>query len=642
MSSLNELRLRPAASLETRTPKGGVRLLKQLDRAEYLALDETEQKIFDRFDGHRTVQEVLHSLLLEGARPRLRSFYQFVVTAFDKGFLVEEDEEPAPCGPLVRRWALGWGGIPAGVLPVAAVALGAPAAWSAGRSLPLTPEGWMEALAAFVLSMSLANALAACVLAGFGRQVYRVFRPLWFAVDSRDAFMGGRLCEAGVALQRIAAPFLLALPAWALDAAPVTFGCALAALVLTSPFGDTPAHGLIFALLRRRPGSPRSGATFLNTRVVAQIFDWREKLTEDRYCLVYCTYAIGWLGAFFGFASRLFQQQGALLAADFAGATGGVGRWLALAGLVLAGAAVAAPVGYLFWIVLKGATRLVGPRFFFAESALPRRRSAGAPSVRQIREFLGGTLLLSQLSPEARDAVVTAMRFVAVRDGTPIVREREPGDALFVVYEGEVKVSRETEAGESEEVARLGRGDVFGEIALLDRVPRTSTVCARGPVSLLALDRVDFERLLVSFLGAGAIRNTIQVSAFLRRNPLFADWNPVALLRLSQEFAFQSVKEGEAVIREGHSNASFFIVYEGRFEVRKQGAACATLGPGDFCGEISLLRDVPATADVTALGDGRCLRLSKEKFLPFVSQHFLTGLTLERALESRLGEREGA
>jgi CRP-like cAMP-binding protein len=639
MPSLNELRLRPAAALESRALKNGVRLVKQLDRAEYLALDEAEQKVFDRLDGKLPVGEVLHALLLEGLHPRLRAFYQLVVAAVDKGILVEGAAEPPPAGPRARRWPVGYNRYVALALPVVAIALGAPVLWDAGGAIPWNGWEWLGAAATFVLAMSLAGGMAGCVLHGFGRKVYRARNPFWFSVDARDAFMGGRLCEACVALQRMSAPFLLALPANSLGLPQVMFGCLMAALVLVMPFGRTPAHDLLFALLRRGYRSPRAGASFLSARAVAQVFDWHEKLHEDRYYLVYSTWAIAWLGLFFRFASVLFQQQGVLLAGHLARAPGALGKLLPLAGLCVVGAAVAAPVGYLLWVLLKGFERFLDRRLPAVErGVLARHRKEGSPPPRQVRDFLRETLLFSQLSPEGLDAVAQSMKFLALPARKTILREREPGDALYVVFAGEAEVLKENEAGRAERVAFLRKGDVFGEVALLDRVPRTSTVRARGPVSLLALDRAEFERIVVSWMGAAAVRNTIQVSAFLRRHPLFEDWSPQALLGLSRQFAVQPVRGGEVLIREGHPNSAFYLVLEGSLDVYKQGALCATLGPGDFCGEISLLRDVPATAEVVAQKQGRCLKLPKEQFLEFVSRHFLTGLAIERALEERLGE----
>jgi CRP-like cAMP-binding protein len=65
------------------------------------------------------------------------------------------------------------------------------------------------------------------------------------------------------------------------------------------------------------------------------------------------------------------------------------------------------------------------------------------------------------------------------------------------VASGEVSVQVRTEAGASEkEVARLGRGALFGEMSVLTGDPRTATVVAVGDAALLAVDRQAFERVL--------------------------------------------------------------------------------------------------------------------------------------------------
>ena len=84
---------------------------------------------------------------------------------------------------------------------------------------------------------------------------------------------------------------------------------------------------------------------------------------------------------------------------------------------------------------------------------------------------------------------LVANRLIPLRApaGAPVIREGEPGDRFFVLEEGRAVV---TVGGR--EIARLGPGDHFGEIALLRDVPRTATVTAETEVGLLALEREDF------------------------------------------------------------------------------------------------------------------------------------------------------
>ena len=77
---------------------------------------------------------------------------------------------------------------------------------------------------------------------------------------------------------------------------------------------------------------------------------------------------------------------------------------------------------------------------------------------------------------------------LALEDGEEIVREGTRGRDMFIIQEGEVTISRTV--GDRELVlANLGRGSFFGEMSLLEGLPRSATVRARGATRLLVLRR---------------------------------------------------------------------------------------------------------------------------------------------------------
>jgi CRP-like cAMP-binding protein len=86
-------------------------------------------------------------------------------------------------------------------------------------------------------------------------------------------------------------------------------------------------------------------------------------------------------------------------------------------------------------------------------------------------------------------AVATTVDFPA---GHVIARQGEIGTGFFVVVSGLVRVVRDGEV-----VARLGPGEFFGELSVLDRMPRNATVSAEEPTTCLALASWDFEKLLL-------------------------------------------------------------------------------------------------------------------------------------------------
>ena len=73
--------------------------------------------------------------------------------------------------------------------------------------------------------------------------------------------------------------------------------------------------------------------------------------------------------------------------------------------------------------------------------------------------------------------------------GETIFHGGEPGDDLFLVTEGRVHVFITSDTGDTIILARAERGDVFGEISLLDGGPRTASAAAVGATTVLTLDR---------------------------------------------------------------------------------------------------------------------------------------------------------
>lgn len=101
--------------------------------------------------------------------------------------------------------------------------------------------------------------------------------------------------------------------------------------------------------------------------------------------------------------------------------------------------------------------------------------------------FLGRLPAFAPLTPFGMEAVARAAEEVPVRTGEVVINEGEPGDRFYGVVDGRFEVSISGEL-----VRTLGRGDSFGEVALVADVPRTATVTASSPGMLLAIDREPF------------------------------------------------------------------------------------------------------------------------------------------------------
>jgi CRP-like cAMP-binding protein len=105
------------------------------------------------------------------------------------------------------------------------------------------------------------------------------------------------------------------------------------------------------------------------------------------------------------------------------------------------------------------------------------------------------------LEPDALERLAATMRARRFRRGEVIFHIGDPGDALFVIVTGEVKISLPSETGDEAILATLRPGDVFGELALLDGAPRSATASALTPTETVVLPRERFRELIATEAG---------------------------------------------------------------------------------------------------------------------------------------------
>lgn len=113
-------------------------------------------------------------------------------------------------------------------------------------------------------------------------------------------------------------------------------------------------------------------------------------------------------------------------------------------------------------------------------------------------EVLEHVSILAEAPRAVLEQLATASVEIDVAAGRDVVVEGEEADALYVIERGAVRV-RARRGGESErELATLGVGDVFGEIGVLAKIPRTATVSTSEPCRLLQIDGQVFADALIN------------------------------------------------------------------------------------------------------------------------------------------------
>jgi tetratricopeptide (TPR) repeat protein len=105
------------------------------------------------------------------------------------------------------------------------------------------------------------------------------------------------------------------------------------------------------------------------------------------------------------------------------------------------------------------------------------------------------------LTDEERQALAAEMELEQHGEGDVIISEGQPGSAMYVIASGEVKVFTSGKDNKAVYLAKLGEGDFFGEVSVLTGKPRTATITASQPTSLLRLDKEKLDNALARYPG---------------------------------------------------------------------------------------------------------------------------------------------
>ncbi|HYI66469.1 MAG TPA: MFS transporter [Candidatus Limnocylindrales bacterium] len=134
-----------------------------------------------------------------------------------------------------------------------------------------------------------------------------------------------------------------------------------------------------------------------------------------------------------------------------------------------------------------------------AAALLLSERAADASPIDPARARLLEHPIFAGLPVPRLEAAARALEPVPVTAGQVVIRQGDPADRFYVIGAGSLRVTQLPDEGEAEvELRTLGPGDVFGEIGILRRSPRTASVTAATDGTLLALDAAEFLELVGS------------------------------------------------------------------------------------------------------------------------------------------------
>ncbi|MEO1209014.1 MAG: cyclic nucleotide-binding domain-containing protein [Cyanobacteria bacterium J06638_20] len=153
----------------------------------------------------------------------------------------------------------------------------------------------------------------------------------------------------------------------------------------------------------------------------------------------------------------------------------------------------------LLGFFLGGSLFSLATRYIDQKGGFLRRPSSSRRYLyKQRQETASGILnrlthieLMRHMAPDEVQAIIPYLNLCAARPGDILCQEGKPGDSLYFILEGSADVLKD-----EHQVATLGPGEVFGEMAILTNEPRSATVVACTPMELYELKRADFNVLV--------------------------------------------------------------------------------------------------------------------------------------------------
>jgi CRP-like cAMP-binding protein len=120
-------------------------------------------------------------------------------------------------------------------------------------------------------------------------------------------------------------------------------------------------------------------------------------------------------------------------------------------------------------------------------------------------------------------ALLALARRRSFRRGEVVFHQDDPADSLHLVVRGRFGIVRRTRLGEETLLAISGRGDVFGELALVSGEPRSATVTALEAGETLCVHRLDFDRLRAGNASVDRVLVTLLARQLQRMNALLSE-----------------------------------------------------------------------------------------------------------------------
>lgn len=136
-----------------------------------------------------------------------------------------------------------------------------------------------------------------------------------------------------------------------------------------------------------------------------------------------------------------------------------------------------------------------------------------------------------------------------------------------------------------------------------------------------------------------------ETTKLLKKSLLFSEFSEFEIQSMTKTAKMRDYAAGSTIVKEGDiGGVGFYLILDGKVEIRRKAKAIATMKQGEFFGEMALLmeKDTPRSADVVAVEKTRCMVLTRWDLRSLISTHPDIAVKVMSALAQRLSQTHKA
>lgn len=422
----------------------------------------------------------------------------------------------------------------------------------------------------------------------------------------------------------------------------ISTACGLIAL---SPISTSPLSMMVDFFM---PGSGKS-FNYARKRFIKDVFALKKVSPETERMMILSSFGLVWIYFVYSYFWSVARSTMSYLFSDFyASYTAGnitSEIFIALTLLLMITPAVAALIGFVA-IAFGNIGSVVATPLVKMRDLAGTITAKSVPATEEIIGFLKEIPLFAELKEEDLTELCKHIKLRRFMKNSPIVRQGDAGDNFYTIVSGKAKIIVTGNNGVEKTLGTLSTGDSFGETALIEKGPRTASIITLSQTAVFEISREGFEKFLASDTeNREKITGKIRLGKMLLASSVFSFMSQKQISYLIKNLKPERIKAGTVVFKQGDEGNKFYLIQEGSIHLERFDNSLKTLDiilkPGNFFGEMALVKNIPRTATAEAISDSILFSLDKESFCNVMGSTLSGGRELDSLINKRaeqLGE----